>query len=231
MKEHDGPLEPSGSIAATSAPQRYPPADQPITGETPIFVAAEPAPVPADSRRSLVFAGVVALVVTAGIALDLTVDLFIAGTAHIAIEAVGVVIWIAAIYATVRAVRSSMARSRDLASELSRTRAENARSQHRANRVLAGLAGAIDAQFVRWGLSRSERDVAMLLLKGLSLKEIAATRHASEATVRQQAQGVYRKAQVSGRAELSAHFLEDLLVPGESTAHREAVTHPSHGSE
>ena len=40
-------------------------------------------------------------------------------------------------------------------------------------------------------------------------------RSVAEATVRQQAAAIYKKAGVSGRHELSAFFLEDLLLPGE----------------
>lgn len=76
-----------------------------------------------------------------------------------------------------------------------------------------GLAEAIDEQFSRWGLSPAEREVALLLLKGLSTPDIAAMRATREATVRQQAQGVYRKAGLEGRADLAAFFLEDLLAP------------------
>ncbi|MEE4298884.1 MAG: LuxR C-terminal-related transcriptional regulator, partial [Pseudomonadales bacterium] len=71
---------------------------------------------------------------------------------------------------------------------------------------------AIEAQFRGWGLSTAEAEIGMLLLKGLSLKEIAALRETSERTVREQARAVYRKAGLAGRAELSAYFLEDLLV-------------------
>jgi DNA-binding NarL/FixJ family response regulator len=55
--------------------------------------------------------------------------------------------------------------------------------------------------------------VALLLLKGLAHKEIADARETSERTVRQQSLAIYRKAGLSGRAELSAFFLEDLLLP------------------
>jgi DNA-binding NarL/FixJ family response regulator len=55
--------------------------------------------------------------------------------------------------------------------------------------------------------------VASLLLKGLSHKEIAEVRRVSEATARQQARAVYKKAGLSGRNELAAFFLEDLLLP------------------
>jgi DNA-binding CsgD family transcriptional regulator len=81
--------------------------------------------------------------------------------------------------------------------------------------LLRGLGDAIDAQFDRWSLTPAEREIALLLLKGLSHKEIAAVRSASERTVRQQAQAIYAKANLSGRAALSAFFLEDLLLPAD----------------
>lgn len=88
--------------------------------------------------------------------------------------------------------------------EASKWKAENAV-------LIQGLSSAIDRQFEQWGLSPSEREVAMLLLKGLSLKEIAEIRSVSERTVRQQSINVYQKSSLGGRAELSAFFLEDLL--------------------
>jgi DNA-binding CsgD family transcriptional regulator len=78
---------------------------------------------------------------------------------------------------------------------------------------LNGLGEAIDAQFSRWNLTEAEREVALLLLKGLSLKEIAAIRVTAERTVRAQARSLYNKAGLTGRAALSAFFLEDLLAP------------------
>ncbi|MBZ0120481.1 MAG: helix-turn-helix transcriptional regulator, partial [Sandaracinaceae bacterium] len=75
------------------------------------------------------------------------------------------------------------------------------------------LGEALARQFERWQLTAAEREVALLLLKGLSLKEIAEARGTSERTVRDQARAVYRKAGLAGRSELSAFFLEDLLVP------------------
>ena len=79
-----------------------------------------------------------------------------------------------------------------------------------------GLSDAIDRQFGAWNLSVSEKDIGLLLLKGLSLKEVADVRGTSERTVRQQAQEIYRKSGVAGRAEFAAFFLEDLLLPRKS---------------
>jgi DNA-binding NarL/FixJ family response regulator len=55
--------------------------------------------------------------------------------------------------------------------------------------------------------------VGLLLLKGLSHKEVSEVRKTSETTIRQQALAIYRKAGLRSRAELSAFFLEDLLLP------------------
>ncbi len=73
------------------------------------------------------------------------------------------------------------------------------------------LRDVIAKQFEEWGLSASEKEVGLLLLKGLSLKEIAELRATLEKTVRQQASSIYRKAGVSGRHAFAAWFIEDFL--------------------
>jgi DNA-binding CsgD family transcriptional regulator len=78
---------------------------------------------------------------------------------------------------------------------------------------LDGLGAAIDKQVRAWGLTNAEREVALLMLKGFSHKEIAALRSTSEATVRQQARSTYEKSGLNGRASFCAYFLEDLLPP------------------
>ena len=105
------------------------------------------------------------------------------------------------------------AANRGLAKDVARAEADAARWRAEAGALVRGLSDAIDAQFVAWGLTPTEQEVARLLLKGLSHKEIATVRGASEATARQQATAVYKKANLAGRAELAAIFLEDLLAP------------------
>ena len=80
----------------------------------------------------------------------------------------------------------------------------------RAEGALAGLGQAIDEQCTAWGLTPAEREVAVLLLKGLGHKQIAATTGRSERTVRQHAVAVYDKSGLGGRAELAAFFLDGL---------------------
>ena len=99
--------------------------------------------------------------------------------------------------------------------DLEVARSEGAQWRTDMREVLKGLGLAIDGQFERWQLTVAERDVALLMLKGLSHREIAIARDTSERTIRQQAQAIYAKANLSGRAALSAFFLEDLLLPRE----------------
>jgi len=91
---------------------------------------------------------------------------------------------------------------------------QQAQQWREANReLIAGLAVQIQKQFDIWQLTPAEAEVGMLMLKGLSHGEIAHVRNASERTIRDQARAIYRKADVTGRTELSAFFLEDLLLP------------------
>ena len=80
-----------------------------------------------------------------------------------------------------------------------------------ANSLRAGISDAISKQFKEWGLTPAENEVAFLILKGLSLGEIANVRETSERTIRHQSSEIYRKSGLDGRAQLSAFFLEDLF--------------------
>ena len=75
------------------------------------------------------------------------------------------------------------------------------------------LKSEMDKQFAAWGMTAAEREIGLLMLKGLSHKEIATLRATSDATVRQQAQSIYRKADLPGKTAFSAYFLEDLFAP------------------
>ncbi len=97
--------------------------------------------------------------------------------------------------------------------DLELARAQGRRWRSEARTYLNGLGEAIETQFSQWNLTEAEREVALLLLKGLSLKEVATVRAVSERTVREQSRSIYSKSGLTGRAALSAFFLEDLLAP------------------
>lgn len=144
-----------------------------------------------------------------------TVGHVLAEGAVVLVGLVGIVVTGRRLALVLRAARASRDRAVALATELEATRAEAARWREEARDLLEGLGSALDRQFERWSLSPAEKEVALLLLKGLSHKEIASVRSITEATARQQGRAVYKKAGLSGRNDLSAFFLEDLLLPQE----------------
>jgi len=104
----------------------------------------------------------------------------------------------------------------ELRKRLEAQRAENDAWRQSARKALEGLGEAIAAQFDAWQLTPAEREVALLLLKGYSHKQVARATGRSERTARQHAAAVYEKAGLRNRAELAAYFLEDLLLPDDS---------------
>jgi DNA-binding CsgD family transcriptional regulator len=168
----------------------------------------------------LLFVGMAVLV-----GIDLVTDLQEQTTvAHVLLELLVVAIGFVAagtialrLRRSVRDAQVLRERTAQLAEHLRATEQEAARWRGEAGDLIAGLSAAIDDQLARWELSPAEREIALLLLKGLSHKEIAQIRSVGETTVRQQARSLYRKAGLSGRNDLAAFFLEDLLGPRDHT--------------
>ena len=98
---------------------------------------------------------------------------------------------------------------RDL--EVARLEGDNWRSKVQSH--MAGIRIEMQKQFEEWGMTAAEQEIGMLILKGLSHKEVAALRGTSEATVRQQAQSIYTKSNLPGKTAFSAYFLEDVFSP------------------
>jgi DNA-binding CsgD family transcriptional regulator len=169
------------------------------------------------ARERGVVVGVL-LLVTVLVAVDVATDLRQGASPwHVALE-IGA--GISAAGGAFYLLRDSLRLRRRLArqaSDLSAYRAQAEAWQAQARLQVEGLARSIDEQLQRWQLSTAEKEIAFLLLKGLSLKQIAELRGTGEKTVRAQSAAIYAKAGLAGRSELSAFFLEDLLVPSVST--------------
>jgi Response regulator containing a CheY-like receiver domain and an HTH DNA-binding domain len=127
------------------------------------------------------------------------------GLAHLLIEGGAFAV---ALFASV----STLIHYFDIRRSLKTARLEASRWRDEHRELIAGLSKAIGMQFKSWDLTSAETEVGYLLLKGFSLRDIARLRETSERTVREQARAIYRKAGLTGRAELSAFFLEDLLL-------------------
>jgi DNA-binding CsgD family transcriptional regulator len=102
-----------------------------------------------------------------------------------------------------------------IAGEVRRLQAANERMQGRLRVASSAFVALLEDTFAAWGLTPAEREVAFLSIKGFSVEEIAALRSARSGTVRAQCAAVYRKAGVSGRAQLLSHFIDDLLAGAE----------------
>ena len=97
------------------------------------------------------------------------------------------------------------------AGDLIRLRARLERERRRTAWLSGVIAENIDDQMKEWGMTRSEKDIAWLIIKGYRFNEIARLRGVKETTTRLQATTLYAKAGVSGRAELVAEFILPLL--------------------
>jgi DNA-binding CsgD family transcriptional regulator len=158
------------------------------------------------------------------IAADVVLDALEGGSlAHLLVELSVMAAALVGAGVLLRDLKEARARARSLTRDLLATH-EDAERHHRdaeryqaeAAELVRGLGEVIERQLDRWELTAAEKEVAVLLLKGLSHKEVADARGTSERTARGQARSVYHKAGLDSRAALSAFFLEDLLPPRES---------------
>ncbi len=146
--------------------------------------------------------------------LDIILDMLDGVTlSHVAVEIFILIVSIAGILVVLGKYSSMKHENIKLQQDLVKTEQDMAAWRDDAQKYLQGLGDAIDRQMTRWAFTPAEKEVGLLLLKGLSFKEIASVRNTSERTARQQSLVIYKKSGMAGRAEFSAFFLEDLLAP------------------
>jgi len=80
-----------------------------------------------------------------------------------------------------------------------------------SNAIQAGFDRIIVEKFDEWGLTKSEKDIALLAIRGLAVQSIAEHRNTKETTVNVHLHNVYHKAGVGSRAELLASIMDELL--------------------
>ena len=100
--------------------------------------------------------------------------------------------------------------NRQLKEELAEATARSAEASEQLVGARRAFGEQIARQFQNWGLTDSEAEVALFTLKGLTAKEIAQLRNASEKTVRNQLTSVYKKSGTTGNTGFIAWFMEDL---------------------
>ena len=126
-------------------------------------------------------------------------------TIELVVEAITVLAMVSLLYA-------EWQRNQLLHEHLGEARADSARAQAGVQRLSGQFSEYVRAQFERWAFSKSEQEIAWLLLKGFPFAEIATLRGVQERTVRQQATAIYAKSGCKNRNEFLAFFIEDLLA-------------------
>jgi DNA-binding CsgD family transcriptional regulator len=75
----------------------------------------------------------------------------------------------------------------------------------------SSLQSVIESHFDSWNLTPAERDVAALMVKGLSIAEIAGVRGSADGTVKAHLNAIYRKSNARNRAEVLSHIMDSLI--------------------
>lgn len=131
---------------------------------------------------------------------------------HVSIEAFLAILCLLALVVLLKSARNQDEHLSETLVRLHHTTEKLDEYESRTSVLMHEFSQIIQQQFTEWKFTPSEKEVALLLLKGLSLDEIAEVRETKSKTVRQQASSCYKKANVSGRHELAAFFFEDLLL-------------------
>jgi DNA-binding CsgD family transcriptional regulator len=163
-----------------------------------------------DSIFMVGFFGVIALVSGLDIFFDIQEG---TSVSHIGTEVVILSIALMGVFWIVRENFRIKITNRDLHTNLEQSKQDTALWKSEAEKYLKGLGEAIEKQMSHWRFTPAEKEVGLLMLKGFSFKEVAEFRNTSERTARQQSLEIYKKSGLGGRAEFSAFFLEDLLLP------------------
>jgi DNA-binding NarL/FixJ family response regulator len=119
---------------------------------------------------------------------------------HLPIEAVATLALLAAVAVETAYLRRLLRRKADLERSLDMAR--------------GAVNDVIEAQFDIWGLSPSERDVAMFLVKGLNTTEIAEMRGSAEGTVKAHLNAIYRKSGTRSRSDMLSVLIDSLMAGG-----------------
>jgi DNA-binding CsgD family transcriptional regulator len=168
-------------------------------------------------RRATVLAGIIllqaicALFFVGDVLADITAVAQIADV-HLGLEALAAVSLIAGILFLMNELRRLLIRMGDMDTGLRAAQGQ--------------MADVMQDFFDVWNLTEAERDVAIMILKGLDNETIAQVRHTAPGTVRAQATRVYAKSGSDGRAQFISLFMEELM--SDDFAHNDAINPNRH---
>ncbi|WP_368484866.1 helix-turn-helix transcriptional regulator, partial [Salipiger sp. HF18] len=74
------------------------------------------------------------------------------------------------------------------------------------------FADVLEERFSEWRLTSAARDMAIMVIRGFWISEIAALRKTSEGRAKVQANAIFRKVGVSGRSQPMSVLIDELLT-------------------
>lgn len=161
--------------------------------------------------RSAVFLGMAVLLgCMAFFGFDVVADIVehgLQGTSYTAGELVHLVFEILAVAGLGYAAVTLRAYLRLLQSEAERSRETIHMLRGNFDEVLRG-------KFEEWGLTTAERDVTLLIIRGLSVADIAAARNTAQGTIKAQSTSIFRKIGVGSKTELMSAIIDEFLEAG-----------------
>ena len=120
------------------------------------------------------------------------------GDPHLSIELVAGIVLLVTVVVEIRIIARILRRQAHL--------------QRAASTAAAAITEVIEAHFTAWQLTPSEHDIANLLVKGLSISEIASVRGSAEGTVKSHLNAIYRKSGAQNRGELLSLIIDSLMA-------------------
>lgn len=91
-------------------------------------------------------------------------------------------------------------------------RAEAEHIRETINMLRGNFDEVLLTKFDDWGLTTAERDVTLLIIRGLSVADIAAARNTAQGTIKAQSTSIFRKIGVGSKTELMSLIIDEFLT-------------------
>lgn len=69
----------------------------------------------------------------------------------------------------------------------------------------------LEMNFSKWGLTKAERDITLLIVRGLTVAQIAEARSTAQGTIKAQSTSIFRKIGVSSKTELLSLIIDEFI--------------------
>lgn len=89
--------------------------------------------------------------------------------------------------------------------------AEATQSQETIQILRGSFDAALHEKFDEWRLTKAERDVTLLMIRGLSVADIASARKTAQGTIKAQSTSIFRKIGVASKTELMSAIIDEFL--------------------